>query len=392
MRRALLAAVVACAACSHGSAPADLVDVKKADLVIGVDINGELAALDSTDLKPPILQSTWDFKIQWLAAEGSDVKEGDVVAKFDLSKMMQDMEKVQANEEEASTKLAKKRDEAALSKKNVELDVQTQEAELQKKQLEANVPPDLRGSIDAKTAQLDVESAKLLLDSAKHKAEQQLRSDEAEIHTLEEQMAEAKDRVAQLQKDIPQMHVTAPRAGTLIYPATRFHGEKIKVDDPVWRGFVMLQVVALGNMIGKGEVDEVDSARVTEGQPVTLRLDALPDLQLHGKVKHVLPALHPKTAADPSKVVDLEIAIDPQKDAPLRPGMRFRGQVEIEHLKDVVQVPTEAVQVTPDGPVAWVQRGGKLERATLVLGHRNGNAIEVKSGLAEGDRVSRTPP
>ena len=98
-----------------------------------------------------------------------------------------------------------------------------------------------------------------------------------------------------------------------------------------------------------------------------------------------------KSQADPSKVIKLKVAIDPTKE-PLRPGMRFRGQIETEKLPKVVQVPADAVFVTPDGPVAYRDSGGKLERVKLTLGRRNATAIEVKAGLAPGDRVSRTEP
>jgi hypothetical protein len=72
--------------------------------------------------------------------------------------------------------------------------------------------------------------------------------------------------------------------------------------------------------------------------------------------------------------------------------MRFRGQIETEKLAKVVQVPADAVFVTPEGPVAYRESGGALEAVKLVLGKRNGTAIEVKSGLAPGDRVSRVAP
>ena len=48
---------------------------------------------------------------------------------------------------------------------------------------------------------------------------------------------------------------------------------------------VVVQVVGLDKMIGKGAVDEVDIARVAPNQPVALRLDALPDLELRGSVE-----------------------------------------------------------------------------------------------------------
>ena len=44
---------LALAGCARAAAEMQLVDVKRDDLVIGVEVTGELAAVDSTDIKPP---------------------------------------------------------------------------------------------------------------------------------------------------------------------------------------------------------------------------------------------------------------------------------------------------------------------------------------------------
>ena len=46
-----------------------------------------------------------------------------------------------------------------------------------------------------------------------------------------------------------------------------------------------MQIVKLGTMVGAGIVDEVDIAKIDVNQYVTLRLDALPDVQLHGHIR-----------------------------------------------------------------------------------------------------------
>ena len=72
--------------------------------------------------------------------------------------------------------------------------------------------------------------------------------------------------------------------------------------------------------------------------------------------------------------------------------LRGRGQVEIETMRQIVVAPSDAVFATPDGPTAYRERDGKLERVRVVLGKRNATSIEIKSGLAAGDRVSRIDP
>ena len=123
---------------------------------------------------------------------------------------------------------------------------------------------------------------------------------------------------------------------------------------------------------------------------MTLRLDALPDVQLKGHVESIA-----KSGASASrrriraKVIKLKIAIDPTKE-PLRPGMRFRGQIETEKLPGVVQVPADAVFVTPEGPVAYRESGGKLERVKLDARPAQRDGDRGEAGLAPGDRVSQS--
>ena len=377
-------------ACGKAGDDKQLVDVKRDDLVLGVEVVGELEAVDSTDIKPPPLADTWDFKISNLAPVGQDVKQGDPVIGFDASAQIRALEDMQNAAEAAQKALEKKRDDAALARRDDDLKVAEAEAALRKAKLKADAPPDLVAPVEQKQIMLDAESAQLALDAAKQHAESAKKSDGQEIQRLADKAAYAKGRLTELEQNIARMQVKAPRAGTIVYP-TNWQGEKHKVGDSVWRMEDVIQIVGLGKMVGAGQVDEVDIARVAEKQAVTLRLDALPDVQLHGTVESIAKTVGAKSRNDPSKIVKLKVALDASKVA-LRPGMRFRGQIETEKLPAVVQVPAEAVFVTPDGPVAYREAGGKLERVALVLGRRTPTAIEVKSGLAPGDRVSRVDP
>lgn len=397
MRRALVAvaalwlAVPWLGACSRDHGELAFVDVKRADLVIGVEVNGELAAVDSLDIKPPPLPDTGDFKIANLAPEGAQVKKGQPVVTFDPSEQARTLESLQNDAEAAKKKLDKKRVDAALARKDEQLAIAQAEAALRKASLKTSGEKDLVATIDQKTLEIEQHIAQLALDQAKNKAASATRSDAAEIKSLADHHAYLADRVKEVQDNISKMTVLAPRPGTIIYP-TNWRGEKKKVGDSAWRMEAVVQIVGLGKMVGNGEIDEIDIARVAVGQPVLLKLDALPDVQLRGKIESIAKAVAPKSQADPSNVAKLKIEIEAPESVPLRPGMRFRGEVETERLANVVQVPADAVFVTPDGPVAYRESGGEVTRVKLVLGKRNATAIEVKSGLSPGDRVSRIDP
>jgi len=389
VKRALLALVLF--ACNREHGDLALVDVKKADLVIGVEVTGELAAVDSLDVKPPALYDTWDFKIADLATEGKEVKEGDPIVAFDPSEQMRTLESLANEADAAKKKLDKKRDDAALARRDEQLQIAQAEATLRKASLKTTADKDLVATVDQKVLEIDNALAKLALDQAKNKAARATKSDTAEIKSLADHHEYLAGRVQELQQNIAKMAVKAPRAGTIVYPSN-WRGEKKKVGDSAWRMEAVLQIVGLGKMVGKGEIDEIDIARVAINQPVSLKLDALPDVQLRGTVQEIAKSVAPKSQADPSNIVKLKIKVDAPANVPLRPGMRFRGEVESERLANVVQVPAEAVFVTADGPVAYKSTGDGVSKVKLVLGKRNATTIEVKSGLAPGDRVSRVDP
>lgn len=389
------AALAACAglaigACGGAAGEPALAEVKRDALVVGVEVTGVLAAVDSTDVKPPPLPGVWNFKIASLAAEGQEVKSGDPVVGFDASDQIRELENMQNEAAAAQTKLTQKRDEAQLTRRDEELKVAESEAALRKATLKTDAPPDLVAAVPQRELQFDEQSARLALDAAKQHAEQIRRSDAEEIQRLTDKASYARQRVAQLQHAVASMQVTAARAGTIVYPVNG-QGDKHKIGDNVWRMDDLVQIVGLGHMRGNGQVDEVDIARVAEHQPVVLRLDALPDVELHGQVASIARGVQAKSRTDPSKVVKLSIAIDATRD-PLRPGMRFRGQIETERVANAVVVPADAVLASPEGPVAYRRTGGGFERVRLELGRRTATMIEVKSGLAPGDRVSRGDP
>ena len=75
----------------------------------------------------------------------------------------------------------------------------------------------------------------------------------------------------------------------------------------------------------------------------------------------------------------------------LRPGMTAAVEVLIANLKDVLSVPVQAVVEKSGKFYCWVQTPQGVEGRPVVLGMANNTRIEVKDGLAEGERVLLNP-
>jgi HlyD family secretion protein len=182
------------------------------------------------------------------------------------------------------------------------------------------------------------------------------------------------------------MVVKAPRAGTVVFQ-TRDQGEKSKVGDSVWRAQGVLELPDLRRLVAEGKVDEAEMGRLRSGQPVQLRLDALPDETFKGTVRSVSKSVENRSENDPARVVEVQIGLDAADPARMRPGMRFRGDVEVERVRGILCLPLAAVDPRPGAPAVTVVSGLGSARVTPRLGRRDDKCIEVISGLAAGDRV-----
>ena len=76
-------------------------EVRRGDLVLGVEVTGTLQAVNTSSLGPPQLRDYWEYKIATMAPEGEEVATGDPVLAFDASDLEQKLQRQEAEAEEA---------------------------------------------------------------------------------------------------------------------------------------------------------------------------------------------------------------------------------------------------------------------------------------------------
>jgi len=386
----LVALALALAGCAHADLDPDLVDVRRADLVATVDVEGELAAIDSTDVKPPSLQQLQRFTVAWMAPDGSDVAAGDRIVELDPKPLHDKLDEQQNEMATQQQRLDQREKQAALARHESELGELVLDVAAKRAALRAAVPGDLISAIELRGRQLDAELAAMALAQGKRVDEVARASEAADIVDLTDSRDSSLRAIDELQHEMTQMTLTAPRAGTVAYATP--NGTKRAVGDGVTDSDVIVSIAGLDVMVGNGKVDEIAIGRLALKQPVVLHVDAFPDLELHGAVESIVGNVQPKSSSDPSALVEVQLKISPVRGVQLRPGMQFRGEIETARSHDVVQVASEAVFVGPDGPFVFRANGSALERVAVELGRRSGELVEVRSGLAPGDRVSRVDP
>ncbi len=361
------------------------VRVERRDLVIGVEVEGELQAVDSADLGPPALRSVWDFKISFMAAEGSEIAQGQPVLRFDTTRLQQQLQEKVAKRDSTIKEHEKRTTDLEIQRRDLVLELAEAEAELRRAALKLAVPDQVTARRELQQARIDHRLAELRIEHARSSLEHLERQGRADLAALAGKRDQAASQVREIEGQVDDMTVRAPRSGTVIYKSRR--GEKRKVGDSVWRSEKVIQIPDLERMLGEGEVAEADAGRVEVGQRVSLRLDAYPDRRYSATVSKIHRTVQQKSSRNPQKVVRLEVELDDTDTERMRPGMRFRGEIEIERTGETRVVPQEAVVSRPEGTAVVIRSLLGKREVYPTFGQRNADLFAIVSGLEEGDRV-----
>jgi multidrug efflux pump subunit AcrA (membrane-fusion protein) len=130
-------------------------------------------------------------------------------------------------------------------------------------------------------------------------------------------------------------------------------------------------------------VDEPDLGRVALNMPVTITWQARPGQVWRG---HVTQTPTEVTALQSRQVGVVTCVIEnPNHD--LLPGTNIDANIISKVVRNVLSIPKQALQTTASGAGVWKLDGNTIHWQPVVAGVSNIADVEIKSGLAQGDRV-----
>jgi membrane fusion protein (multidrug efflux system) len=150
----------------------------------------------------------------------------------------------------------------------------------------------------------------------------------------------------------------------------------------VKEGDPLFELVSLDPVEVEFHLPEADAARVHEGQPIEVTVAPYPDEVFDATVTVVSPTIDRRTRT-------LRVrALVPNPDHRLRPGLFARANLGVARREGVLMVPEEAVLQRADGAVVFkLVAEDRVARVPVETGRVRDGAIEVRRGLAKGDRV-----
>jgi RND family efflux transporter MFP subunit len=121
--------------------------------------------------------------------------------------------------------------------------------------------------------------------------------------------------------------------------------------------------------------------RVRVGQKAAIVTDAWPDRAFVGEVVAIAPAIDPATN---TALVRIRVK---NPDRVLKVGMFAEARIGLQEKKGVLVVPSSAVSKGEEGTAVYVVAGDEAVRTPVTTGLETPEAVEVLSGLKEGQRV-----
>ncbi len=182
---------------------------------------------------------------------------------------------------------------------------------------------------------------------------------------------------------LEEFEIRSPAEGTILEVKVQT-GELITSGTAtVGGGSVLMTIADLSRMIVKAKINEVNIGRVKVGQPVEVRLDALPSKTFEG----VVAAIAPKGEKTDS-IVTYEVKIQMENEEQhLRPLMTANVDILTDVLSDVIALPLEALRSDNGDDIVYVIVDGGRQPRKVRVGLRTESQAVIVHGLREGETV-----
>ena len=128
------------------------------------------------------------------------------------------------------------------------------------------------------------------------------------------------------------------------------------------------------------QVPERELPNLRAGQNAYVTVEPWPDRRFQASVLRVSPVVDSSTGT-------IKVTLEVDADGKLRPGMFARVFVETAQHPDALVVPKSALSLESIGDTVYVVDGDVAARRDVELGFREGDYVQVVSGLAEGEPV-----
>ena len=331
------------------------------------------------------------FNITWMVPEYSEVRKGQVVARFDDSEVLVQREISVMEVVNSDLQIESHTRRSAIDRTHIGHETERVEDETDIARTYVTIDPRLMSRneyIDAlgDLAYLGVEEAYYAWQAITHDQRSL-----AEQRRIESGREASQDKLVKQDSALAQMELHSPADGTFVYARTPW-GRKLSKGQTVHPGRAVGLLPIRGKVRARIFVPEVDAVGLAPDQPVTLRIDSEVERDFTARVSSVSPVAVPRHRNDPQKYFVVEAELDRVDPEVMRVGSSLTATITTGTVRDAFLLPQQAVFFEQDQAFVYVLDGGEPVPRQVDLGHRSPTLVEVTRGLVVGEQVAVSVP
>lgn len=329
----------------------------------GVDVVGSFTADEevvvSAQAPGELAQLNVDF--------GSFVQAGQVIATIDQRDAKLKIEQAEASLKQTLARLGMK--EGAVFDATQNADVKVAKAQLDWTKMDLDRATKLVEQGDVSRSIYDQAQTQNNLAQARY---------QAALDAVNQQLAVVEQQRSALslaKKALADTLVRAPISGAVKEKHTA-RGAYLPVNGRI------VTLVKINPLRLRADIPEASAAAVRTGQQMTLTVEAFPNRTFTGRIVRIGPSLNEQTRA---------LTVEAQVANPgnlLRPGMFAKSSLITAPNAAAVLVPSKAVITVAGLSKVFVIANGKAEEKIVTIGVNDGEMIEIKEGVSNGQTLA----
>jgi HlyD family secretion protein len=364
--------------------------IEPAELVRSVPAQGDLRAVRATPVSVPA-GVPGPFRIGWLAPDGSLVKQGDVVIRFDPSTLEKRLVDAQDDLRSARLQMEKEQLSGLSEVRKLEKDAAMARVELEQASQFQKKDAEIFSRSEIIESDIDQQLASERQKHAEGSQHTHERLTGTEVALLQIKVRQAESKIQQAKAGLQALAVTAPHDGVLILKRN-WRGDTTRVGDNVWNGQPLAEIPDLSMMEAEVYVLEADAGGLKAGKTATVAVESAPGVTYPARIKRVDTLAKPRIPGSPVQyfAVTLELSkTDPQV---MKPGQRVQATLLLDQRKDALMVPRQAVFDREGRSIVYRKGARGFEPVEVKLGASTMGRIVVDSGVSKGDVLALRDP
>jgi multidrug efflux pump subunit AcrA (membrane-fusion protein) len=358
-------------------------------------VAGSIVAGRFTNISAPLLRAPDQGRgltLTFLAISGTKVREGDVIAEFDTADVVDHIDDVQANVDQAALDIRRRKAVYIAQLENLRQRLRVCKATLEKVRQDARAI-DVKPAATQEYLRLAVKEAQLEFDEVTKQIPLTDERQNADLMLYELDYGHQIRHLDQHKDDLRRCKVRSPMNGMVVMQTVYRGGQmnQIRVGDRLSPGQPFMVVVDPNSMQLNADMSQAESELIRLGQRAKVRFDAFPELSVNARVAAVgAMAYNARRINYWVRRVPVRLSLE-KPDARVIPDLSASADIVIADATEGIVLPREAVVEADGKSVVYVRHETGFSPQEVEISGATNTQVAVR-GIPEGAEVALGRP